>query len=72
MSDTVEIVLIFGPDGSMQAGIPGGIDPERAGPALKRFFEYLKVDGLPVVQLSEPEKHVHGPGAFRARVSDRA
>jgi len=70
--DTVEIVLIFGPDGSLSAGIPGGIDPELAGPALNRFFADLKVDGLPVVQLSEPEKHIHGPAQFLTRISDRA
>ena len=30
MSDTVEIVLIYGPDGSLQAGIPGGVSFEQA------------------------------------------
>lgn len=72
MADFIEVVLVFGPDGSVSAGIEGGVDPEQADAALKRFFAALKVDSLPVVQLSEPERHVHNVPRFLTRTSDRA
>jgi hypothetical protein len=68
MSDTVEIVLIYGPDGSLQAGIPGGVSFEQAAPALREFMANLKIDKLPVVRIGEEiERHTHGPEGATVR-----
>jgi len=56
-AETIEIILIQGPDGSLSAGIPSGTTFEKAGPALKRFFRVIGTE-LPIVGLSEPEKHL--------------
>lgn len=56
-NESIEILLIQGPDGSLSAGVPGGATFERAGPALKRFFEAIGQE-LAIVAVSEPEQHL--------------
>lgn len=72
MTDTVEVILVMTPDGGLQVAVPGGATFEQAAPALKKLFAALKVDGLPVVMLSEPERHIHGPEQRQVRTPDRA
>lgn len=71
MAETVEVVLVMGPDGQMQAAIPSGTTFERAAPALKKLFTQLGLDGLPVVMLGEPEQHNHGPEQERVSFGTR-
>jgi len=72
MSDTVEIVLVFAPDGKLTAAVEGGVAPEVADAAIKEFFKNLQVDKAPVAEFSEPERHAHPAPRFLTRISDRA
>jgi hypothetical protein len=56
-NESIEIILIQGPDGSLSAGVPAGATFERAGPALQRFFQVIGRE-LPIVAVGEPEKHL--------------
>jgi hypothetical protein len=72
MSDeTIDVVLIFGPDGSLQAGIPGGTTSERATPALREFMANLKLDKLIASQDGDVERHTHGPEELKVRADGR-
>lgn len=68
MAESVEIIIVMGPNGEMQAAVPSGVTFEQAAPVLKKLFAQLGIDGLPVVLTSEPERHVHAPKTERARV----
>lgn len=56
-NDTIDIVLIQGPDGSISAGVPSGATFEQAAPVLKKFFQVIGRE-LPIVAVGEPEKHL--------------
>jgi len=58
-NQSIEILLIQGPDGSLSAGIaPGsGVTFEQASAALKSFFAAIGTE-LPIADLGQPEKHI--------------
>lgn len=69
MSESIEIVLLFGPDGQAQAAIPKGTTFERAAPALKQFFEELGLGDLPIVMTGEIEQHADHPEQAKVRAA---
>lgn len=69
-NESIELVLVFGPNGELQAGVPDGATFEQAAPALKRFLASIGRPDLKIELKGEPESHrdgaehlhVHAPG----------
>lgn len=57
----LDVVLIFGPDGNVEAVCPDGATFEVAGPALAELLDLLGSDGAPIRRAGEPEKHRDTP-----------
>jgi hypothetical protein len=57
--DTLDVALIFGSDGKVQAVCPDGSTFEIAGPALAELLDLIGSDGAPITREGEPEKHLH-------------
>jgi hypothetical protein len=57
--DMLDVVLIFGDDGKVQAVCPDGSTFEIAGPALAELLDLIGSDGAPIKREGEPEKHSH-------------
>ena len=57
--DMLDVVLIFGDDGKVQAVCPDGSTFEIAGPALAELLDLIGADGAPIKREGEPEKHSH-------------
>jgi len=57
--DMLDVALIFGGDGKVQAVCPDGSTFEIAGPALAELLDLIGADGAPIKREGEPEKRSH-------------
>jgi hypothetical protein len=69
MSETLDVTLLFLPDGTVQAICPDGSTFEIAGPALAELLDLIGSDGAPIRRTGEPEKHRHEAPARKAGIS---
>ncbi len=66
--DMLDVVLIFGDDGKVQAVCPDGSTFEIAGPALAELLDLIGSDGAPIQREGEPERHRHDAPAKKVGI----